>query len=317
MVKGVLRSCVLDRGPVDAALDARGLAHRVDLQHLVHVARRDRHHLVERGTGLDALHHRRAAAIGDRLGADPVAPVEHAHDVLLVLGEGHGIGRVGHRAHEHAHGVEARLAVAVLEPRQVIGAHDRPAAPSGTATRGAAQRDLLRLGRRRDIEAVEAVALGDLGLPGLDLFRRQVLVGIAPGIELLLPPHVSSDLVRCVQAAKATGLVVPLICVRCMMRRAVAVERIAAVHGRAVVPHHEVAELPDMLVDEARLGGSAPTAPRAARRTPRANSPRRRNCAAARDRAWRGRWPGCRRIAGCQAPGAAMGSSVGVTPLRR
>ena len=59
--------------------------------------------------GLDALHHRRAAAVGDRLGADLVAPVEQAHDVLLVLGEGHGIGRIGHLAHEHARGVEARL----------------------------------------------------------------------------------------------------------------------------------------------------------------------------------------------------------------
>ena len=200
---------------------------------------------------LDALHHRRAAAVGDRLGADPVAPVEQAHDVLLVLGEGHGIGRIGHRAHEHAHGVEARLAVAVLQPRQVIGAHDVLQRRSGTATRGAAQRDLLRLGRRRDVEAVEAVALGDLGLPGLDLFRRQVLVGVAPGIELLLPPHVSSDLFVVVQAANATGLVVPLICVRCMMRRAVAVERIAAVHGRAVVPHHAGRRAPDVLVDEA------------------------------------------------------------------
>ena len=39
------------------------------------------------GLRLDALHHRRAAAIGNRLGADLVAPVEHAHDVLLVLRE--------------------------------------------------------------------------------------------------------------------------------------------------------------------------------------------------------------------------------------
>ena len=122
--EGAVAQLVLDRGPIDAALDARGVAHRIDFQHLVHVARRDRHHLVELGAGLDALHHRRAAAVGDRLGADPVAPVEQAHDVLLVLGEGHGVGRVGHLPHEHARGVEARLAVAVLQPRQVIGAHD-------------------------------------------------------------------------------------------------------------------------------------------------------------------------------------------------
>src|ERR1700704_7217550 len=37
-----------------------------------------------------------------------------------------------------------------------------------------------------------------------------------------------------------------------------AVERIAAVHGRAVVPHHEVAQLPDMLVDEVLLSGVRP-----------------------------------------------------------
>ncbi len=195
------------------------MAHRVDLQHLVHVARRDRHHLVERRTGLDALHHRRAAAIGDGLGADPVAPVEQAHHVLLVLGKRHGVGRIGHLAHEHARGVEARLAVAVLQPCEVIGAHD-VLQPIGHRDTRRAQRDLLRLGRRRDVEAVEAVALGDLGLPGLDLFRRQVLVGVAPGIELLLPPHVSSDSRLFIQAAKATGFIVPLICVRCMMRRA-------------------------------------------------------------------------------------------------
>src|SRR4029450_1113667 len=37
-----------------------------------------------------------------------------------------------------------------------------------------------------------------------------------------------------------------------------ALELIAAMHGRAVVPHHEVAELPDVLVDEAPLYGVCP-----------------------------------------------------------
>ena len=146
---------VLDRGAVDAALDARRLADVVDLQDLVHVAGRDRHDLVERGLRLDALHHRRAAAVGDRLGADLVAPVEHAHDVLLGLREGDRVGRIGHRAHEHAPGVEARLAVAVLEPRQVIGAHHRLQRRRHVDAR-LAQGDLLRLGRRRDVEAGQA-----------------------------------------------------------------------------------------------------------------------------------------------------------------
>ena len=192
MVKGEARNWSSMAGPVDAALDARGLAHRIDLEHLVHVTRREGDDLLGGGRRLDALDHRRAAAIGDRLGADRIAPVEHAHDVLLVLGKGHGIGRVGHRAHEHAQRIEARLAVAVLEPRQVIGAHHRLQRLRHGNARGA-QRDLLRLGRWRHVEAVQAVALGDLGLPRPDLVRRQVLVGIAPGVELLLPPHVSSD----------------------------------------------------------------------------------------------------------------------------
>ena len=149
---------------------------------------RDRHDLVERGLRLDALHHRRAAAIGDRLGADRIAPVEHRDDVLLGLRERHRVGRIGHRAHEHAPGVEARLAVAVLEPRQVIGLHDR-LQRRGHVDPRLAQGDLLRLGRRRDVEAGQPIALGELGLPGLDLVGRQVLVGIAPGIELLLASH--------------------------------------------------------------------------------------------------------------------------------
>src|SRR5215475_15801113 len=37
-----------------------------------------------------------------------------------------------------------------------------------------------------------------------------------------------------------------------------AVERIAPMHGRAVVPHHEVAQRPDMLVDELRLSDVGP-----------------------------------------------------------
>ena len=174
------------------------------------------------GRRLDALHHRRAAAVGDRLGADPVAPVEDRDDVLLGLGEGHRVGRVGHRAHEHARRRRTRLAVAVLQPREMIGAHDRLQRRRHVDAR-LAQRDLFGLGRRRDVEAGEAVALGDLGLPGLDLLRRQVLVGIAPGIEFLLPPHGSLPLLSvrscCCQAAKAMGLCEPLIWVRCMMRR--------------------------------------------------------------------------------------------------
>src|SRR5262249_44836927 len=108
-----------------------------------------------------------------------------------------------------------------------------------------AQGDLVRLGRRRDIEAVQAVARGDLGFPRPDLLGRQVLVGIAPGVELLLTSHgvslaygcvipsVARDLccsakiprfarddTKCAQVAYATGLPLPLICVRCMMRRA-------------------------------------------------------------------------------------------------
>src|SRR5829696_9622456 len=37
-----------------------------------------------------------------------------------------------------------------------------------------------------------------------------------------------------------------------------ALELVAAVHGRSVVPHHKVAELPDVLVDEAPLYGVRP-----------------------------------------------------------
>ena len=211
---------VLDGGAIDAALDARGLAHRIDLQDLVHVAHRDGHDLVEAGGGLDALHHRRAAAVGNRLGADAVAPVEDRHHVLLGLREGHGVGRVGHGAHEHARGIEPGLAVAVFQPRQVIGAHHRLQRRRHVDAR-LSQGNFLGLGRRRHVEAGEAVALGDLGLPGLDLLRRQIFVGVSPGIEFLLPPHGSLRLVfLLLQAAKAAGLWLPLICVRCMMRRA-------------------------------------------------------------------------------------------------
>ena len=64
--EGRVAELVLDVRPVDAALDPRRLADGIDLEHLVHVAERDRHHLVECGGGLDTLHHRRSAAIGDR-----------------------------------------------------------------------------------------------------------------------------------------------------------------------------------------------------------------------------------------------------------
>ena len=196
------------------------MAHRVDLQHLVHVAERDGHDLVEAGRGLDALHHRRATAVGNRRGADPVAPVEDRDHVLFGLRKRHGIGRVGHGAHEHAERVESRFAVAVLQPRQVIGAHHRLQCRRHLHPR-LAQGDLVGLGRRRHVEAGEAVALGDLGFPGLDLVGREILVGVAPGIEFLLPPHGFLRLVFLFgQAANAAGLWLPLICVRCMTRRA-------------------------------------------------------------------------------------------------
>ena len=123
--EGRLAQLVFDVRSVDAALHARRLTDRIDLEHPVHVAHRDGHDLLEFGRGFDTLHHRRAASIGNRLGADPVAPVEDADDVVLVVGEGHRIGRIGHRAHEHAAGVEPGLSVAVFEPGEMIGANDR------------------------------------------------------------------------------------------------------------------------------------------------------------------------------------------------
>ena len=53
-----------------------------------------------------------------------------------VSGKATGVRRIGHRAHEHARGVESRLAVAVLQPGEVVGAHQR-LQRLGTATRGA------------------------------------------------------------------------------------------------------------------------------------------------------------------------------------
>src|SRR5216683_6226892 len=38
----------------------------------------------------------------------------------------------------------------------------------------------------------------------------------------------------------------------------VAVERVAAMHGRAVVPHHKVAQTPRVLIEAARLGDVRP-----------------------------------------------------------
>jgi hypothetical protein len=55
--KGRLAQLFLYVRSVDAALDARGLAHRVDFQHLVHVTHRDRHDFLESAGRLDALYH--------------------------------------------------------------------------------------------------------------------------------------------------------------------------------------------------------------------------------------------------------------------
>ena len=120
-----LAQLVFDVRPINAALYARSVTYRIDLQHLIHVAHRDRHDLFELSCRFDALHYGRAAAVRNGFGADLVAPCEDAHDVLFVVGKGHCVGRIGHRAQEHAAGVEPGLAVRVLQPSEMIGANDR------------------------------------------------------------------------------------------------------------------------------------------------------------------------------------------------
>ena len=73
--------------------------------------------------------------------------------------------------------------------------------------------------------------------------RRRRRTGQRPSVPLGFHPPSGrrGDPVR----SQAAGGAVPLICVRCMIRRARGIERVAPVHGAAVVPQHQVADPPD------------------------------------------------------------------------
>ena len=108
----------LDRRAANAALDARGAARAVHLEHPVEMAHveADRPGVAVADRGLDAAHDRGAATERNDRDFRAARPVEHGCDVGFALRQGDEIGRVGEIAREGAHGLRKGLAVGVQEP---------------------------------------------------------------------------------------------------------------------------------------------------------------------------------------------------------
>ena len=103
----------LDRGPANAALDARGTARHVDLEHAVEAAHveADCAGIGVADRGLDAAYDRGTAA--ERNDGDPGAarPVEHGRHLGLVGRQGDEIRGVLEVARKGAHGFRVGFAI--------------------------------------------------------------------------------------------------------------------------------------------------------------------------------------------------------------
>src|SRR5262245_45059073 len=105
----------LDSGAADAGLDSRGAARAVDLEGAVKAPQveADRSLVAVPDGGLDAAHHRRAAAERDHGDAGPARPIQDSGDVRLARGDRYEIGGVREVAVESADGFWIGLAVSV------------------------------------------------------------------------------------------------------------------------------------------------------------------------------------------------------------
>ena len=148
-------------GPADPALDARGAARRVDLEHPVEAAQieADRAGVGLADRRLDAADDRGAAAERNDGDLRAARPVEHGGDVGFALGQGDEVGRVGEVAREGAHRFRIGLAVGVQKP--LVGVLRQDARERG-GRRDArrAERDVGRLRRRREA-GLDAEAIRD------------------------------------------------------------------------------------------------------------------------------------------------------------
>ena len=108
----------LDRRPANAALNARGAARRVDLEHPVEMAHveADRAGVAVADGRLDPADDRGAAAERNDRDLRAARPIEHGRDVGFALRQGDEIGRVGEVASEGAHRFRIGLAVGVEKP---------------------------------------------------------------------------------------------------------------------------------------------------------------------------------------------------------
>ena len=107
----------LDRRSANAALDARGAARAVHLEHPVEMAHveADRASIAVADDRLDAADDRRAAAERNDREFRAARPVEHGGDIGFGLRQGNEVGRVGEVAREGAHRLGIGLAIGMEE----------------------------------------------------------------------------------------------------------------------------------------------------------------------------------------------------------
>ena len=164
-----------------AALNARRLRHRIHLEHAVETAQVDADDPVGLRR-LDAAHDAGAAAVGNGDRADFVAPGKRVAHLLLAARECDRVGRIGAGACKHARHVDEHLAVAVLEPVEVLGRDDVLERGRHVQARRA-QADFLCTRRGRHIEGFDAEARRQGLFEQPDLLGGGALVGIAPAVE--------------------------------------------------------------------------------------------------------------------------------------
>src|SRR5262245_54077249 len=136
--------------------------------------------------GLDAADHARAAAVGDRRGADASTPVEQGDDVGFSARPCHHVGRIAEVAAQAAQHVTERAAVGVGRAFARTGGAERSERQRRLAARRG-QREPVGVRGRDRLASREAVArLQGLRDPVL-LLRAGTGVGPAPPPDTALP----------------------------------------------------------------------------------------------------------------------------------
>ena len=184
----------LDRRAANAALDARGAARAVHLEHAVEMAHveADRSLVSVADDRLDAADHRGAGAERHDRDLRPARPIEHGFDVGFGLGQRDKVRRVGEVAVKRADGLGVRLAVGVDETLVRL-MREHAGERGGRRDARRLERDLGGL-RRRAQARLGAETLGGEAEEMPALAVAEALALISPAVEFEPRRHDGSSL---------------------------------------------------------------------------------------------------------------------------